>query len=446
MTEIALAYSSIDKARAEAIARVLGALGYKTSAQPLTPAAVDAASALVVFWSSGSVNSIPINQLAAQASCDKKLVCVRAGHADPPAAYALVALHDLSRWTGSLDAPELRTFLQHLLRMAPPANAAQQQAAPPVAAAPPPRAPVMAAGNAAPFAFAGPLGAATRPGEARIAFAPNRAVGLAPTPAPAPAAAASAAATPISRPPVAPPPIAAVPSAPLAPAPRPATERPPIAARRAERPEDRPAVRRAAERRRAAGGGVARVAFGAIAVSVIAGAAVAAFNYDPNQQRAAASPETDNAADIAIAVAPNALSEPSPATDATPDAAAAAGVQVAAAAPLPAPLAAPAAPPVATPPATLQSNRGWTASLPTLPATERAGPRATPVSAGAPPRAPVRSTRLTAVDARPAPAPTDLVAVDNANLGGEPANALRPRTPEEERAWIRQNGEYGPTP
>ena len=36
MTEIALAYSSIDKARAEAIARVLGALGYKVSPQPLT--------------------------------------------------------------------------------------------------------------------------------------------------------------------------------------------------------------------------------------------------------------------------------------------------------------------------------------------------------------------------------------------------------------------------
>jgi predicted secreted protein len=56
MTEIALAYSSIDKARAEAIGKVLGALGYKLTPQPLTQAGVEQAKALVVFWSSGSVN------------------------------------------------------------------------------------------------------------------------------------------------------------------------------------------------------------------------------------------------------------------------------------------------------------------------------------------------------------------------------------------------------
>ncbi|MDX2233236.1 MAG: hypothetical protein NW200_01945 [Hyphomonadaceae bacterium] len=466
MTEIALAYSSIDKQRAEAIGRVLGALGYKLSPQPLTAASVDAAGALVVFWSSGSVNSIPINQLASQASCDKKLVCVRAGHADPPAAYALVALHDLSRWTGSLDAPELRTFLQHLLRMAPPANApfqapAAQQGG--VAARAPTSAPrSVAAGNAPqqqPFAFAGPIGAAARPGETPFAFAPPPASAQAPprplvreAPAPMeqprPRRQIGLAAEPTGAS------FAAAPPA-LAPEPAPAIV-PPAAPRRTERPdrpEDRPAVRRAAERRRASGGGVARVAFGAIAVSVIAGAAVAAFNYDPDQQRAAATPDSEGAgANAGVWVTPNTISAAAPAA-ADPNADVPLGgtetdaMQVAAAAPLP-------AAPVATPDAaaTLQSNRGWTASLPSGPVVgsrpaARLGPTATPVSAGAPPpaRSATRVNGLTAVDAPPLPAPTDLVAIDGANLK-DAASAPRPLSVEEERALIRKSGDYGPTP
>lgn len=445
MTEIALAYSSMDKARAEAVGRVLGALGYTLAPQPLTAQAVDAARALIVFWSSGSVNSIPINQFASQASCDRKLVSVRAGHADPPAAYALVALHDLSRWTGNLDAPELRTFLQHVLRMAPPANAAQQTVTPQAVAAQ--RQPAPAAAGA-PFAFAGPMGAAVRPGEATAATA-------APT-------------APTSPPVREPPPVAAMAPrrvarmeqpADQAPMDQPTDRRaavaaPPPSRPRPENPRDRPSIRRAEERRRAAGGGAARVAFGAIAVSVIAGAAVAAFNYDGGQQQSASTApggaESDKAADIAIAVAPNTLAsaEPTTVSDAIPTEAAPAPVQVAAATPAPAP--ATSANDAA---ATVQSNRGWTATLPTLPPqTVRAAPStrptmtATPVSAGAPPR-PARAPRsLTPIDSTPAPAPTDIVAVDGANLGGpdDPPSG-RPKSPEEERAWIRRNAEYGPT-
>jgi hypothetical protein len=442
MTEIALAYSSIDKARAEAIGKVLGALGYKLTPQPLTQAGVEQAKALVVFWSSGSVNSIPINQFASQASCDKKLVSVRCSHADPPAAYALVALHDLSRWTGSLDAPELRTFLQHILRMAPPAGAAQAQPAPPPQAFAAPRAPVGAAAGG--FAFAGPMGAATRPGEGSLAMAgagPAVAAAAAPQAAPRPARAIGLRTVE----PAPPAPIAPAPApAPIAAAqPAPAAAQQPAAAslsrRERERPQDRPSVRRAAERRRAQGGGAARVAVGAIAVSVIAGAAVAAFNYEPGQQTAAKSGDESGAAlSAAVTVQPNEMTAPQDQW-ATPAAPVAGPVEVASADPV----TLPAAVTGQAPAATLQSNRGWTASLPTTPSR----PTATPVSAGAPPPQRARAASLTPIDASPAPAPTDLVAIDSANLGDAPGNSLasRPRSPEEERAWIRKNAEYGPT-
>ncbi len=419
MTEIALAYSSIDKARAEAITRVLGALGYAVSPQPLTANAVDEAKALVVFWSSGSVNSIPINQFAAQASANRKLVSVRAGQADPPAAYALVALHDLSRWTGSLEAPELRTFLQHIVRMAPPKNATAAATLTPQQMAPRPSVNVPAS-NTTPFNFAGPIAAARSAEPApRLVDPPphvqqQRAIGLRAAPAQQPT----------------PPPVAV---------PHPATEKAAIP-RRIERPEPR----KTPERRRAGGGGVARVAFGAIAVSVVAGAAVAAFNYDPGQQSAAA-PEPANT-DVAISVAPNAMPGPvaGTVTDAAPEAASLTGVQVASAEPLPAPLAPAEA-------ATVQSSRGWTASLPTLPAAVKATPvSATSSGAPAAPRAARQKApvRLTPIDG-PLPS-TGIVAIDNANLGsGTPVNTLtsnpnRPRTPEEERAWIRKQTTYGP--
>jgi hypothetical protein len=419
MSEIVLAYSSIDKARGEAVAKVMGALGYTVAPQPVTAAQVEACKALIVFWSSGSVNSIPINQFAQQASLSKKLVSVRAGHADPPAAFALVALHDLSRWTGSLEAPELRTFLQHVLRKAPPASAPPQ---PNFAGALPARAP---APPGTPFNFAGPMGASMRP-EAQRAAAQQM--------------------QPAQQHPVQPPPQPITPQRPMALAPEPpAQPRPQPAPARAAPAEDRralrdrPSIRRAEERRRAAGGGAARVAFGAIAVSVIAGAAVAAFNYEPGQQTASA-PQPPTSAKTVVAVTPNTFAPPT-VSDAQPEPPVAAGVQVAAATPLPAPLATPEAP------VAVQSARGWTASLPTLPV---ARPAPTPVSAGAParssgPRNVVASGPLTPVDASaPRPAPTDLVAIDHANLGGgEQANAFaRPRNTDEERA--RQAIEYGP--
>ena len=447
MTEIALAYSSIDKARAEAITRVLGALGYAVSPQPLTANAVDEAKALVVFWSSGSVNSIPINQFAAQASANRKLVSVRAGQADPPAAYALVALHDLSRWTGSLEAPELRTFLQHVVRMAPPKNATAAATLSPQQMQP--RAPVnVAASNATPFNFAGPPLATPRaPEPALVRTTPppqnvqqHRHVGLRAAP-PQPVAPQLAPQQPAPQQTQMAPHLAPQP-APLA---RSAAEK---AGAAMPRQLERPEPRRASERRRAGGGGVARVAFGAIAVSVVAGAAVAAFNYEPGQQNASASPEpvTTN---VAINVAPNAMPGPvaGTVTDAAPETASLTSVQVASAEPLPAPLATPDTA------AIVQSARGWTASLPTLPATPKATPAsATSVGAPATTRPPSRQqkamVRLTPIDAPLSS--TGIVAIDNANLGsGAPVNTLasdpnRARTPEEERAWIRKQATYGP--
>lgn len=457
MSEIALAYSSIDKARAEAVARVLEALGYKLAPQPLSAASVSAAKALIVFWSSGSVNSIPINQLASEASMDRKLISVRAGHADPPAAFALVALHDLSRWTGSLEAPELRTFLQHVVRMAPPANpqgAAAPRPQPPPQPAPPPRPTVNIGGaSAQPFSFAGgPIGAIHPPPRpmqppqpAIAAHGGSSAAAAAAAPRPAPPAESVA-------PGLAGPRASAQqwvqnaqPQAPL----KPDDNVVAMPQRRiAERATPRPTV----EPRRARGGAVARIAFGAIAVSVIAGAAVAAFNYQSGSSQTADTGTTTTSntasAPVSVAVAPNAL--PSAPAVAAPVEAPQTTIAVAANTlpPLPGPAVAPVpdAQKAVAPAATVQSPTGWTSSLPRQTAQPLpSAPKATLVSGGAqepiPGARPRRAIALTPVD-RPAvaPAPTDLVAVDNANLGEAP----RARTPDEDRAWLRKQGEYGP--
>ncbi|MDZ4776363.1 MAG: hypothetical protein SGJ23_06215, partial [Alphaproteobacteria bacterium] len=88
MTEVALAFSNIDKPRADALARILHAVGYEVAAQPLTPEKIESASAVLAFWSPSSINSQPVQNFASQAAFAKKLVSVRAGPADPPAAFA----------------------------------------------------------------------------------------------------------------------------------------------------------------------------------------------------------------------------------------------------------------------------------------------------------------------------------------------------------------------
>lgn len=393
MTEVALAFSNIDKPRADALARILSAVGYEVAAQPLTPEKVDRASAVLAFWSPSSINSQPVQSAASQAAYSKKLVSVRAGPADPPAAYALVTLHDLSSWTGSLDAPELRTLVSHVAKMAPPPQ--QQQ-----------------------------------PQGRGIGFAGN---GFDPYGLQAPASAPRAAARESS-------PAAARNTAPA----REITPAPASMRDRAPRPE-----RTSDEPRRAAGGGVARMAFGAIAVTVLGGAAVAAFNYETSKDGTNAADADTGSAVLASAPAP-AIEPPAATTiSVTPSSADAVttepGVQVAANT-FTAPATAVAAPTVAAPEpgaVTVQGRNGWTATLPTTRAPTVA---AQPVSAGAPARParpqPVRLPPITGSG----PQPTDIVAIDNANLGGEgdtkPAPAAATAQPE--RVWQRPGITYGP--
>jgi len=391
MTEVALAFSNIDKPRADALARILHAVGYEVAAQPLTPEKIESASAVLAFWSPSSINSQPVQNFASQAAFAKKLVSVRAGPADPPAAFALVTLHDLSSWTGSLDAPELRTLVSHVAKMAPPPQ--QQQA---------PARTVGIGGNS----FAG------------NGFDPYGT----PTAAPRPAA-RDPAPQPVAR----------------APAPQRDATPAPVSYR--DGPA-RPERRTAEEPRRAAGGGVARMAFGAIAVTVMGGGAVAAFNYyeDGKSPSNAADAETGAAvltAEPSAPIAPPVAVAEAPAT-------AEEGIQVAAntyAAPAPVVAASTVA---AETPVTVQSRNGWTASLPSTPPSRTPTMTATPVSGGA--ARPARPQAQQPVRLPPiasTPQPTDIVAIDHANLGEEEKTAPNPPA-QPERVWQRPGVTYGP--
>jgi len=397
MTEVALAFSNIDKPRADALARILNAVGYEVAAQPLTPEKVERASAVLAFWSPSSINSQPVQNFASQAAFAKKLVSVRAGPADPPAAFALVTLHDLSSWTGSLDAPELRTLVSHVAKMAPPPQ--QQQT---------PTRHVGFGGNS----FAG------------NGFDPY---GMpAPAPTPRPAAGEPAALQAVAR---------------DATPPRDAT---PAPANYRDRPA-RPERRTAEEPRRAAGGGVARMALGAIAVTVMGGGAVAAFNYYEDGKTGTSAADAETGAAI-LTAEPSAPIDAPPASVAdAPAAVAEEAVQVAANT-FAAPAASVAAAPTvvaAEPPVTLQSKSGWTASLPSTPPSRTPTMTATPVSGGAATRPQAQQpVRLPPIGT--GPQPTDIVAVDQANFGEEdvkPAPAP-PQAPE--RVWQRPDVTYGP--
>lgn len=392
MTEVALAFSSIDKPRADAVARILNAVGYEVAAQPLTPEKIERASAVLAFWSPSSINSQPVQTCASQAAFSKKLVSVRAGPADPPAAFALVTLHDLSSWTGSLDAPELRTLVSHVAKMAPPANPRQQSRN------------IGFAGNGFDPYGVGPAQTAQR--------------------APAPA--------PVAR--DAPPPRA----------PEPATrERTP----RTERISDEP--------RRSSGGGMGKMALGAVAVTVLGGAAVAAINYSgavEGTQTADvdAAKSVQVSAPAPIAVAPSTLTAEAAPTEAAPETAPAetAPVQVASNS-----YAAPAAAPAATDaaPVTVQNRNGWTATLPATPPTRTPTMTAQRVSAGAPVAQPATQPAVRHQPARLAPIaaarpqPTDLVAIDGANLAT--ADDVKPAPgaqPAPSRVWQKEGVTYGP--
>lgn len=389
MTEVALAFSSIDKPRADAVARILNAVGYEVSAQPLTPEKIDRASAVLAFWSPSSINSQPVQTCASQAAYSKKLVSVRAGPADPPAAFALVTLHDLSSWTGSLDAPELRTLVSHVAKMAPPANQRPQSRN------------IGFAGNGFDPYGAGPAQTAQR----------------APTPAP---------------------------TARDAPQPR-APE--PVARERAPRTE-----RTSDEPRRASGGGMGKIALGAVAVTVLGGAAVAAINYSGAVEGAQtadvdAAKSVQVSAPAPVAVEPSTLSaEAAAPAEAAPDAATAetAPVQVAANS-----YTAPAAAPATTDAGavTVQNRNGWTATLPATPPTRTPTMTAQRVSAGAPAAQPAtrpQATRLAPIGGA-RPQPTDLVAVDGANLATDddvkPAPGAQPA---QSRVWQKEGVTYGP--
>lgn len=406
MTEVALAFSNIDKPRADALARILNAVGYEVAAQPLTPEKVDRAAAVLAFWSPSSINSQPVQNFASQAAFSKKLVSVRAGPADPPAAFALVTLHDLSSWTGSLDAPELRTLVSHVAKMAPPTPQQQQQ---PLSQAP------------------GRFGGYGGMGFSGNGFDPYAAPAPAPVPRPAPRDAAPQPAVRDAAPP---------------------REATPAPASYRDRPA-RPERRTAEEPRRAAGGGVARMAFGAIAVTVMGGGAVAAFNYYGDGQTGASTADAPGGAEI-LTAAPSAPIETPAATAAEEQT-----VQVAAnsyTAPAETVVAGPTVAAAATPPVTVQSGAGWTATLPSTPpaATQKAASTrtptmtATPVSGGAAaPARPQRDVRLPPIGGA-APQPADIVAVDRANFGDENVRPAPAPPAQPERVWQRPDVTYGP--
>lgn len=390
MTEVALAFSSIDKPRADAVARILNAVGYEVAAQPLTPEKIDRASAVLAFWSPSSINSQPVQTCASQAAYSKKLVSVRAGPADPPAAFALVTLHDLSSWTGSLDAPELRTLVSHVAKMAPPAN--------------------------------------QRPQSRNIGFAGN---GFDPYGS-GPAQTATT-----QRPPAAP--VAREPAQPRDPA--------PVARERAPRTE-----RTADEPRRASGGGMGKIALGAVAVTVLGGAAVAAINYSGSVEGAKtadvdAAQSVQVSAPAPVAVEPSTLAAQAAPVEAAPDAATAepAPVQVAANS-----YTTPAAAPAATDAGavTVQNRNGWTASLPATPPARTPTATTQRVSAGAPAAQPAarahQPARLAPIGGA-RPQATDLVAIDGANLATDddvkPAPGAQPA---QSRVWQKEGVTYGP--
>lgn len=396
MTEVALAFSNIDKPRADALARILNAVGYEVAAQPLTPEKVERASAVLAFWSPSSINSQPVQSAASQAAFSKKLVSVRAGPADPPAAFALVTLHDLSSWTGSLDAPELRTLVSHVAKMAPPP---QQQ-----------------------------------PAQGRnIGFAGN---GFDPYGLNAPAAAAPApqrTAAPASSSSLATARRDAAPYRDAEPTPVSTRDRAPRRERTAEEP------------RRAAGGGVARMAFGAIAVTVLGGGGVAAFNYFGEGHDGAKTADAESGASILTTAPSPAIEQPA--------------ASVAAAEPVADPAAAPEAQPVQVasntfttpaapaaaapaPAATVQSRNGWTAAIPTTPTTRTPTMTAQPVSASTGARPAQRPVRLPPIASTPQP--TDIVAIDHANLGDDTQTTAPNAPAQPERVWQRPGVTYGP--
>lgn len=392
MTEVALAFSSIDKPRADAVARILNAVGYEVSAQPLTPEKIDRASAVLAFWSPSSINSQPVQTCASQAAYSKKLVSVRAGPADPPAAFALVTLHDLSSWTGSLDAPELRTLVSHVAKMAPPANQRQQNR--------------------------------------NIGFAGN---GFDPYgQGPAQTATSQRAPAPMAR---------------DVPQPR---DPEPVARERAPRTE-----RTSEEPRRSSGGGMGKIALGAVAVTVLGGAAVAAINYSGAVEGVQtadvdAAKSVQVSAPAPVAVEPSTLTaEAAAPVEAAPDAAAAetAPVQVAANTYAATPAAAPATHTDAGA-VTVQNRNGWTATLPATPPTRTLTLTAQRVSAGAPAAQPAtrpqQPTRLAPIGGA-RPQATDLVAVDGANLATDddvkPAPGAQPA---QSRVWQKEGVTYGP--
>ncbi|MDZ4776963.1 MAG: hypothetical protein SGJ23_09285, partial [Alphaproteobacteria bacterium] len=186
----------------------------------------------------------------------------------------------------------------------------------------------------------------------------------------------------------------------------------------------------------------ARMAFGAIAVTVMGGGAVAAFNYyeDGKSPSNAADAETGAAvltAEPSAPIAPPVAVAEAPAT-------AEEGIQVAAntyAAPAPVVAASTVA---AETPVTVQSRNGWTASLPSTPPSRTPTMTATPVSGGA--ARPARPQAQQPVRLPPiasTPQPTDIVAIDHANLGEEEKTAPNPPA-QPERVWQRPGVTYGP--
>jgi outer membrane biosynthesis protein TonB len=106
-------------------------MGHTALRWPVNAEGLTEADLVVALWSDASVSSIPIVNAATQAACDRKLVSVRVGHAEPPAAFALVKLHELAAWRPGSVTPELKNLVDHIQGMvgAPAIEAPRRAAA-----------------------------------------------------------------------------------------------------------------------------------------------------------------------------------------------------------------------------------------------------------------------------------------------------------------------------
>jgi hypothetical protein len=118
MSDIAIAFSIVDADMSEKIALAVEDHGLKVLRAPLTPTALDKALVVVAIWSATSVRSAVVNDVARLAAEAGKLVSVNVGAADIPDLYVAEGAHDLAHWNGIARGPTVDDFLSAVSRLA----------------------------------------------------------------------------------------------------------------------------------------------------------------------------------------------------------------------------------------------------------------------------------------------------------------------------------------